>query len=310
MQIQKTASRALLEQLATEQRRVFATWRALILLRRATFSIPKHLRRWTNLPQSTSDIIPILRQMMSREEVAPIPKLGSVYQVTVPYSKTGPLDEYEILMEVHPYCTLSHASALSFHGLSDDLEKIITVSTPAKILTGQLPSGTVVEDWEELNLPGGSKPPSIFDRPVKWSQIDAQKFFGVSEYHRFGYPLRVTDRERTLLDGLSKPDLCGGLENVLKAWGTSYDTLNIDTIIEYVDRLDTAVLRQRTGLIMSVLEISHPVLEKWQAQAQRGGSSKLVASAPYSTPEKPTRFSKAWNLAINGPIEILEEFKI
>lgn len=197
---------------------MFASWRTLIALRRATFSIPYQQRRWSNLPKTTLDIMPILNQMERREEIAHIPPLRNLYQVTVPYAKTGSLDENEIVMELHPFCVLSHASALSFHNLTDDFEKRITVTTASKPSATLLPSGTTVEDWEELKLPAGTKAQDILGHPVKWIQVDTQKFFGTSEYRRFGYPLRVTDRERTLLDGLTRPELCGGLENVLRGW--------------------------------------------------------------------------------------------
>src|SRR3954451_25270674 len=151
--MQKTANLAILEQLADEQRRVFASWRALIILRRATFSIPQQQRRWSRLPEQTLDIMPILRQMEARKEIARIPHIGQLYEVTVPYARTGSLDEYEILMELHPYCALSHASAMSFHGLTEDFEKRITVTAPLKPPPGLIPSGTAVEDWEGLSLP-------------------------------------------------------------------------------------------------------------------------------------------------------------
>jgi hypothetical protein len=154
--MQKTVSRAILEQLGNEQRRVFATWRALILLRRATFSIPKQQRRWVRLPEDMSDMLPYLGEMERREEIARIPNIPSVYQFTASYAATGPLDEGEILMEAHPYATLRHASALRFHELTNDLEKRITLTAPTKVPPGILPSGTVVEDWEGLKMPSGS----------------------------------------------------------------------------------------------------------------------------------------------------------
>lgn len=288
---------------------MFASWHALIVLRRATFAIPQQQRRWSNLPKTTLDIVPILNQMELREEIAHIPSLRNLYQVTVPYARTGPLDEYEIVMELHPFCVLSHASALSFHNLTDDFEKRITVITTSKPSATLLPSGTTVEDWEQLKLPSGTKAQEVLSRPVKWIQIDNLKFFGASEYRRFGYPLRVTDRERTLLDGLTRPELCGGIENVLRAWVRSRDVIIMHAIFEYVDRFDSAILRQRAGFVLETLGITHPEIEKWRNSIQRGGSSKLLASAPYSPPDEPTRYSEEWNLAINAPIAALEEFE-
>lgn len=296
-----------MEGLATEQRRVFAAWRALVLLRRATFALSAAQRRWSQLPKSIFDLTPVLRQMERREEIARLPRLGHVYEVTVPYAATGPLDEYAILMEVHPYCALSHASALSFHGLTDDLEKRIVAIAAAQRPVGLYPSGTTVEDWEGLPLVSGTRVARILDRPLRWRVVEPSRFFGVGEYHRFGYPLRVTDRERTLLDGLRDPELCGGLENVLRAWVAGRDALNIDALVEYVERLDIAVLRQRAGFVMDTLGIAHPRLEQWRGMARRGGSSKLLGSAPYSTPDGVATFSERWNLALNAPLAALHE---
>ncbi len=251
-------------------------------------------------------MLPTLRHMEQRDEIASVRELRHVYQVTVPYAMLAPLDEYEILMEAHPYCTLSHASAFSFHSLTGDIEQEITVTTASKTPAGLLPSGTVIEDWEGLSLPAGTKTLQVLDRPVTWSQVESRHYFGINEYHRFGYPLRVTNRERTLLDGLRSPDLCGGLENVLRAWALSRDVLSIDTLVEYVDRLDINVLRQRVGFIIDTLGISHPILKQWQRLAKRGGSSKLLGSAPYSTGDGVAQFSEEWKLAINAPITALQ----
>ncbi|MDQ3467119.1 MAG: hypothetical protein M3411_02655, partial [Chloroflexota bacterium] len=112
----KTASQAILEQLASEQRRVLSDWRALILLRRATLSLASSERRWSELPHGVTDLYPLLRQMQRRGELAPLPDIRRLYEVTVPYARTGPIAEDEVVMEVDPYAALSHISAMVFHG--------------------------------------------------------------------------------------------------------------------------------------------------------------------------------------------------
>jgi predicted transcriptional regulator of viral defense system len=257
------------------------------------------------MPRTTYDLTPVLRQMREHEEIAPIPGRSQVFEVTVPYAATGPLDEYEILLEIHPYAALSHISALAYHGLTDDLSKQITMTAPATRPIGMLPSGTNSEDWEELSPPGAGKPSHVLDRPIHWTTLRSERYFGVNEYHRFEFPIRVTDRERTLLDGLRNPELCGGLEGVLRAWVKSRDVINPNAVVQYVDRLDINILRQRVGFVLESLGISHPIFSRWYELARRGGSSKLLSSAPYSLPGGP-RFSEAWNLSLNASTEILE----
>lgn len=302
--IQKTAATAILERLAAENRRVLSDWRALIFLRRATLAIPRPERRWSRMPEHPLEIHPILRQMATRDLIAPLPRLPGIYEVTAPYANSGLIDEHEVVMEANPYCAVSHLSALVYHGLTDDLPKVLTVTVPIARPGDLFPPGTSADDWEDLTLAPARRPARILERRVHWTRVKLERYFGTGEYHRQGFPVRVTDRERTLLDGLQDPALSGGVQNVLRAWVAARDVLDPARVIQYADRLGIAVLRQRAGFVLEELGLSHPRLAAWRQTARRGGSSKLLGSAPYSTLERP-QFSEAWNLSLNAPIDVL-----
>ncbi|MDQ6907259.1 MAG: hypothetical protein M3176_10550, partial [Chloroflexota bacterium] len=253
-------------------------------------------------PLSVLTVHPVLRQMERRGEIRAIPSLKNIYQVTVPYARSSAVEENEILMEIQPYAALSHLSALVFHGLTDDLPKVITTFVPTDGIGDMLPPGTNIDDWEGLTLIRGRRPSHILGQPVRWTGTKLARYFGIHEYRPRGYPVRVTSPERTLLDGLVQPVISGGLTNVLKAWVAARDTLDVQLLTVYVDRFDIKVLRQRAGFILEELELAHPQLARWQAHASRGGSSKLSASEPYS----PT-FNERWNLSINVPTNVLRE---
>ncbi|MGH2459004.1 MAG: type IV toxin-antitoxin system AbiEi family antitoxin domain-containing protein, partial [Chloroflexota bacterium] len=225
-----------------------------------------------------------------------------IYEVTVPYVYTGIVEEDEILMEVHPYAALSHLSALVFHDLTDELPKTITAVMPSTGRADLLPPGTETLDWESLALVTGQPVSRILDQPIHWTRTDPSRYFGLQEYEPRGYPVRVTTLERALLDCLQRPELCGGVENSLRAWVRARDLLDFDRMIDYIDRLDIAILRQRTGFVLEELGLSHPILGTWRQSAHRGGSSRLVGSAPYSA-----TYSDRWNLSLNGPIAVLRE---
>ena len=300
--MQKTASLALLEQLATEHHRVLSDWRALVLLRRATFDLAPSDRRWSQLPRATSDLNPLFRQMQQRGEIEPIPGLRHFYEITVPYARTGHIEEDEIVMEAHPYAALSHLSALVFHGLTGELPKGITAMVSLDGTGDLLPIGTEPRDWEGIPLVRGRTPHRILGRSVTWNKVKPERFFGLGAYQPRGYSVRVTTPERTLLDGLQAPELSGGIENVLRAWMLARETLDLDKLVHYVDRFNMGILRQRAGFILEELDLCHPRLDQWQGVAQRGGSSKLVAAAPYAP-----QFSERWSLSLNAPLVALHD---
>lgn len=301
--VRTTASHAILEQLAGEQRRVLSGWRGLILLRRATFSIAPNERRWSQLPQDVDDLGPLFHHMRERGEIKRIKGFRHLYEVTVPYARQGFVDEREMLFELHPYAVLSHLSALVFHGLTEEQPKGITVTVATDVQGGLLPIGTSPRDWEGVQWPGGRTPGKINGRPVQWLRIKPERFFGFADYQPLGYSMRSMTPERTLIDGLQNPNLCGGITNVLRAWVLAQDTINLDVLLHQAERFDVAVLRQRVGYIVDQLGLSHPIVERWRAASQRGGSSRLVASAPFMS-----TFDKRWNLSINAPVDVLHEY--
>jgi predicted transcriptional regulator of viral defense system len=298
--MKQTIEAAIIQQLAAENRRVLIDWRALILLRRATFAtLPAH-RRWLALPRDVTDIRPVLRQMARRASLQPLIPGRYCYRVALPYAHQYPIENGEILGELNPYAALSHQSALVYHGLTDDLPTIITMLLARDGLGDLVPPGTTSEDWEDVARPPSGQPNSVGKHPVRWTTTKRSRFFGVELYHRHGYPQRVTDRERTLLDALLDPELAGGIQNVLVAWARARDLLAIEKVIEYTERFESALMRQRVGFLLDELRLSHAAIERWREQAQRhghGGSSKLVASAPYGE-----HYSETWQLALNAPL--------
>lgn len=297
-----TASAALLDQLAEESRRVLSDWRGLVLLRRATLSLSPAGRRWEKLPRERSDLTPLFRQMQRRGEIRPISSHLHLYEVIVAYARQGFLDEREVLFECHPYAALSHRSALDFHGLTGDLPKELTVTISADTHGGLLPIGTRPADWEGISQPIARTPAKILGRPVKWIRTKPEWFFGFADFEPLGYPIRYTTLERTLLDGLQHPELSGGIENVLRAWTQACDRIDVDALVYAVDRLDIAVLRQRAGFVLEQVGLNHQILDRWQQQSKRGGSSRLVGSEPFAS-----RYDGRWNLSLNGPVDLLRE---
>jgi predicted transcriptional regulator of viral defense system len=210
------------------------------------------------------------------------------------------VEEDEVLMEVHPYAAISHLSALVFHNLTDVLPAKLTISVPATGTAGLLPTGTTDEDWVGTALVRGQQTARVLNRPVRWINLSAKRHFGIRDYQPRGYPVRVTTPERTLLDCLQQPELGGGFENVLLAWVAARDILDLEALVHYVEVFDVGVLRQRVGLILEELGLHHEVLRAWQNGARRGGSSRLLASAPYAP-----SYSERWNLSVNASIDAL-----
>lgn len=212
------------------------------------------------------------------------------------------MDEREVLFELHPYATLSHLSALVFHGLTTVQPKGMTITVSADGTGGLLPIGTSPRDWEGVTQPAANVPTKVLGRPVQAKRVKPATFFGFVDYEPLGFPMRYTTPERTLIDGLMAPELCGGIDTVLRAWANAQDMIDVDVMVYQVERMVVKVLRQRVGFIMNQLGMSHPRLDTWRSNSHRGGSSRLVGSEPFAS-----TYDERWNLSINVPIGSLHD---
>jgi hypothetical protein len=166
-----------------------------------------------------------------------------------------------------------------------------------------LPPGTEPEDWRLCPLPTFVRVSEAGPYEVVTHSSKPVWLFGFGEVEVEGVPVRATDVERTLIDGLRHPKLCGGLSEVFRAWVRALERgVSAERLVEYAERFDQAILYQRLGYVMETLGLTHPRLERWKREeVVRGGSRVLDPDRPYA----PT-YSEDWALSLNHPTAILE----
>ncbi len=230
--------------------------------------------------------------------------MADVYRVDAPFADAVPYAEQHIVQEANPYGVFSHLTAVAYHGLTDLLPDRLYASDFEDARARRLPLGTTPEDWDEVTLP----PPRCIRRAervsVQWTRSKAEWGFGVIVGRCLSLPIYVTDIERTLLDVLRAPDKAGGITGVVETWRRGSEHLDVNRMVSYVDRFDQPILRQRVGYLLEALGRSHSRLDRWREHLVRGGSVKLVASAPYSK-----IYCERWNLSLNVPDDLLDELR-
>jgi len=85
-------------------------------------------------------------------------------------------------------------------------------------------------------------------RPVLIADV-----FGTTTHYIDDVPVRVTDRERTFLDCIRRPDLCGGVEEYMKSF-EAFILLDPDKLLSYLERYNERSLYQRAGLILESMK--------------------------------------------------------
>jgi predicted transcriptional regulator of viral defense system len=175
-----------------------------------------------------------------------------LYALTAEVPGVAPVHEFEIAMALVQPAAVSHWSAMHFHGLTQQVPRRVYVltttaaSTPRKRAAGRSHGG-------EGFSAGGAD--------FTFVGIDSRRFFGTQQVWIGEARVTVTDPERTLIDGLSKPQFCGDFAEVLQAFQVRLADLDLDRIIDYALRLDGATAK-RLGWVLEHLGLASPHLER------------------------------------------------
>jgi predicted transcriptional regulator of viral defense system len=246
----------------------------------------------------------VLASLLRSGDVVPIEGVRHVYRVEAPFAAVLPVSEEQVVQEADPSAVFSHLTALAHHALTDQIPAALVATTYRPPDPLRIALGTTPEEWTDLPVPPAHHPRAVGAVRVNWVRMKGEWDFGHAPGFSQGSPIYVTDVERTLLDVLRAPDAGGGIANALRAWRLARDRLDVGRLVGYAERFGQAVMRQRAGYVIESLGLAHPRLAVWKGELARGGSMRLLASAPYAAD-----FSPDWNLSLNVPPAVLSELR-
>jgi predicted transcriptional regulator of viral defense system len=151
-----------------------------------------------------------------------------------------PAHEFEVAMALVSPAAISHWSALHYHGLTEQAPRKVFVLTTTDASVPRVRSTAV------KRISNGYP---IGDTVYQFVQVKPERYFGVEKVWIGEARVRVTDPERTLLDGLSMPQYCGDFAEVLHAFEVRGKHLDVERIVQYACQLDTAIAK-RLGWVL------------------------------------------------------------
>ena len=141
---------------------------------------------------------------------------------------------------------------------------------------------------------------------VRIVNLGSRRFFGFGEIDVFGYPVTMSDREKTMLDCVDRADLAGGIGEAAQIFATGARRCDWQKLADYLNRINTISLVRRIGYLADHTEATVPdnIRQRLMTMADRPGVSFF---GPRKAPDNVVGFVSKWRLMVNAPIADLSE---
>ncbi len=180
-------------------------------------------------------------------------------------------------MLVEPHC-IAYWSALHHHGYTEQIPSTVFLQTTSR------------KKYRKLE---------VFGVDYRIVRLVPEKFFGTVKERFESKTVNITDKEKTIVDCLDKPQHCGGLIEVIK--GLIEKDYDPDRLVEYAEKIGNTGVIRRLGFLSEYydLDIEVPPLDK--------GIRNYLFLDPIM-PDSGEKNSR-WRLTINLREEDLEEVR-
>jgi len=173
---------------------------------------------------------------------------------------------------------LSHASAMDIHGMTTQPQLVIFITST-----------------------GFHRTRTILGTEFRFVRCKPEHLFGLTdEWVEKTERVKVSDIERTVIDGLRQPKYCGGLSEVAKGFWMKHGEIDTERLLSYALRLNVGAVLRRLGFLLELYGIEAP-LELSQLQSRLTNSYDLLDP---TLPREGKKLAK-WRLLVNIPTDEL-----
>jgi len=171
---------------------------------------------------------------------------------------------------------IAYGSAAEYHGLTTQLFQNVLLATTRR--------------RNQMFLP---------KLKIQLILIDPINFVGFQKITK-APDVSVATIERTLIDAINRPELCGGISDVREILIRARSKTNIDRIMEYLPTYRSKSLIQRVGYLLDTFGFNLKPTDKERLLSWCQGSKAYLFKRRQSDPTPEHRYSKDWRVVINA----------
>ncbi len=146
----------------------------------------------------------------------------------------------------------------------------------------------------------------LLDAEVRIVNPVERKFFGFGPVDVLGYQVMMSDREKTAIDCIDRPELAGGVGEAATILARASRRIDWQKAASYLTLIDSAALTRRFGWLADHVGAEIPADVRDRLRQLAAGSGKAVLG-----PKKPCAhaigYQSAWQLAVHVDEKELQE---
>jgi predicted transcriptional regulator of viral defense system len=131
---------------------------------------------------------------------------------------------------------IGYGSAAAHYGLTTQHRSVIFVVTPVRV-----------------------RPREVGDSQVRIVNVTEKKFLGFQPVDVLGYKVMMSDREKTGIDCIDRPDLAGGIGEAGTIFATACRRFDWNKAAQYLERIQSGALARRFGWFSDHVKADMPM---------------------------------------------------
>ena len=143
-----------------------------------------------------------------------------------------------------------------------------------------------------------ARPRRINDSDIRFARPSAKTFFGFERVPVFGYPVPMSDLEKTALDCIEYPERAGGLSEASAILAKAARLWDWEKAAGYFERRDNAALIQKLGYLCDAGHLAMPEAIRARLHACLKPSSRTYL-VPRRHSEPHQDYDREWGVVVN-----------
>ena len=174
---------------------------------------------------------------------------------------------------------ISHASAMEVHQMVTQPQLVVYVTSPRSV-----------------------RPRNVLGTEFRFVRCKPEQVFGITDHWATKTErVRVSDLERTVIDGLKQSEYCGGFTEVAKGFWMRRSDIDPNRLVDYALRLGVGAVIRRLGYLLEAFEVRAPDA----LSRLREGLTESYAVLDPMMPDE-GKYLARWRLRLNVDPEELE----